>query len=383
MTENKNKEDVMVFMNGMQTGAGRMARLEVETTQNERDSLQLLMEITKAITAELELPKLLQLVMDKTRTALNADRCSVYLADYDKQELWTIVAQGMDDREIRLPLSKGLAGYVACTGETVNIKDAYHDPRFDRETDHRTGYHTVSMLALPLKNKNNVIIGVVQLLNKNIGYFTKTDTELLESVAAVAVIAIENAQLYRRAKSTIFDKVIEALSQSRYETDPIKLNHAKRVSKTAQTLAAGLGLKPEQQQVLWYASMLHDVVNVDALRELFIYEGNVPALKFWTIAETINAAKKVLGSLQTHGLARQVHAQPQGPVATSTVATLEAQIVAFCDLADTLLTHDTRKGKKDGNPLALLLSDGVARHFDRRIVQHFLCNYAEFLNEAA
>jgi putative methionine-R-sulfoxide reductase with GAF domain len=321
--------------------------------------------------------------MDKTRQVLDVDRCSVYLVDENQQELWTIVAHGMEGREIRLPLSKGLAGHVASTGEILNIRDAYRDQRFDRAVDISTGYRTTSVLSLPIKNKTGVIIGVVQVLNKRHGLFNKDDEELLGSVAAVAAIAIENAQLYRRSKNQVFDKVIESLSQSRYETDPVKLHHAQRVARAAQVLAAEMGFNPEQKKNLWYACMLHDVTKVDALRELFIYEGNIPARTFWHIAETISAAKQVLGTLAVHGLARQVHAQPQDSRPAHNTSTLTAQLVAFCDLADAVFTHDTGKGKEEKNPLALLLSETVSKHFDHRIIQHFLCNYADFLRQAA
>jgi signal transduction histidine kinase len=97
--------------------------------------------------------------------------------------------------EIRLPIGKGIAGFVAATGETINIPDAYADSRFNPEIDKTTGYRTKTILCMPMKNKDGKIIGVFQLLNKPDGTFTKEDEEFIDALSIHASIAIENAQL--------------------------------------------------------------------------------------------------------------------------------------------------------------------------------------------
>lgn len=66
----------------------------------------------------------------------------------------------------------GIAGYVAETGETLNVKDAYNDPRFNKAIDEQTGYHTKTILCMPICIRGQVI-GIVQMVNKEKGYFTK------------------------------------------------------------------------------------------------------------------------------------------------------------------------------------------------------------------
>ena len=95
-----------------------------------------------------------------------ADRCTVFLYDKEKDELWSKIALGLDSQEIRFPASKGLAGHVVKTGETINIRDAYADERFNPEIDKQTGYKTQSMLCMPIRNLDHKIIGVLQVLNK-------------------------------------------------------------------------------------------------------------------------------------------------------------------------------------------------------------------------
>jgi signal transduction histidine kinase len=97
--------------------------------------------------------------------------------------------------EIRLPIGKGLSGYVAETGETIIIPDTYADPRFNPETDKRTGYRTRNMLCMPMKNKDGKIIGVFQLMNKKHDCFDEDDVSFIDAFSAHASVAIENARL--------------------------------------------------------------------------------------------------------------------------------------------------------------------------------------------
>jgi signal transduction histidine kinase len=97
--------------------------------------------------------------------------------------------------EIRLPIGKGIAGYVAQTGETINIVDAYNDPRFNPEVDKRTGFRTRNMLCMAMKNKDGKIIGVFQLMNKKDGAFAIDDEQFIDAFSAHASVAIENARL--------------------------------------------------------------------------------------------------------------------------------------------------------------------------------------------
>src|ERR687887_427948 len=86
--------------------------------------------------------------------------------------------------ERRLPIGRGLAGHSAATGETINVPDAYADPRFDRNVDHRTGFKTVNALVVPVWGSDErTIVGVIQVLNKNHGTFERRDQMLLERIA--------------------------------------------------------------------------------------------------------------------------------------------------------------------------------------------------------
>ncbi|MBU1001850.1 MAG: GAF domain-containing protein [Proteobacteria bacterium] len=166
---------------------------QVERAREEETYLQ---ELTQAISTELHLVPLLQKIMDTSTHILQADRSTLFLNDEKTGELWSQVAQGLNQLEIRFPNSMGIAGEVFCSGETVNIPDAYADQRFNQAVDKKTGYKTDSILCSPVLNKEGKVLGVTQVLNKAGGPFNRLDERRLKSFSAQAAIAIENAKLF-------------------------------------------------------------------------------------------------------------------------------------------------------------------------------------------
>jgi putative ABC transport system ATP-binding protein len=99
---------------------------------------------------------------------LNAERSSLFLVDDGYLELK--IAEDLDKMgRIRIPLGSGIAGAVAQTGQAIRIDDAYLDPRFNRDVDKQTGYHTRSIISLPVKNQAGEVFAVAQLLNRKDG----------------------------------------------------------------------------------------------------------------------------------------------------------------------------------------------------------------------
>ena len=162
----------------------------------EQEKLRALQDIGAALGSTLDLNELLVLVLDRVSQLMDADRSTLYLLDEETGELWSKVAQGEQTQEIRLKIGEGIAGWVARHGRSLNIKDAYQDPRFDAEWDRRTGYRTRSTLCVPMKNQHGKTIGAVQVLNKETGYFTTQDEGLLAALASQAAVSIENSKLF-------------------------------------------------------------------------------------------------------------------------------------------------------------------------------------------
>jgi len=164
--------------------------------RREREKFRSIQQIARAVGSTLDLDRLLHLIVGKITELMDADRSTLYVMDEGRTMLWTKVLQADEIKEIRLQLGEGIAGWVAKTGETVNIEDAYKDERFQKEVDQRSGYRTRSILCTPMKDNQGQIIGVVQVLNKKGGVFSGEDEELLEALVSQAAIAIENSQLY-------------------------------------------------------------------------------------------------------------------------------------------------------------------------------------------
>ncbi len=117
---------------------------------------------------ELMLESVLEAVTYKAGQVLDAERVSLFLADEERGELWSKVAQSGSDKavEIRIPATTGLAGLVYRTGELLNVPDAYEHPLFNRAVDRETGFRTRSVLALPLADHRQRPFAVLMLLNK-------------------------------------------------------------------------------------------------------------------------------------------------------------------------------------------------------------------------
>jgi len=159
-----------------------------------------LLKVMKSVASVLEIDELLKKIVTSTSEVMSAERASLFLLDAKTGDLWSKVAQGMESMEIRVPVGVGIAGHVALTGETINIEDAYLDPRFNQEIDKRSGFRTRSVLCMPLRNEAGAITGVMQVLNKIGGVFTEEDERLLNALGSQISISLENSRLFEEVR---------------------------------------------------------------------------------------------------------------------------------------------------------------------------------------
>jgi Nif-specific regulatory protein len=155
-----------------------------------------LLAVSELLGREVALDDLLWTLVDRIAKAMDADRGTLYLVDRGAGELFSRAAHLPELPEIRLKLGQGIAGHVAQTGEVVNVPTTNHEARFFPGVDEKTGYKTESLLAAPMRDRCGSIIGVVQLLNKRGGTFTREDGELLAALAAQAAAAVEATTFY-------------------------------------------------------------------------------------------------------------------------------------------------------------------------------------------
>jgi serine phosphatase RsbU (regulator of sigma subunit) len=173
----------------------------VAISHNERRyalaELSSILEATKSLNSTIDLAELIHIILHLATRQTGAERGTVFLVDREKNEIWSLVGLGLEQQEIRMPMQQGLAGFVATSGETLNIEDVYKDPRFSPESDQRLGFRTRSLLCLPIRNKDGHIAGVLQLLNKKGGSFNASDEGFLHAISIHVALALENARLHR------------------------------------------------------------------------------------------------------------------------------------------------------------------------------------------
>lgn len=167
--------------------------------QHQESKFARMLDIGSALGNAFHIDDLLNIIVEKTTELMDAERSTLFLIDEDTRELWSKIIQGSVNIEIRLQLGQGVAGWVALTGKSLNIQDAYRDPRFNPKVDENTGYITRNILCQPIRNLQGEIIGVIQVLNRLAGCFTDEDENLLSAIASQAAIAIENSKLYLSA----------------------------------------------------------------------------------------------------------------------------------------------------------------------------------------
>ncbi|XP_063625843.1 dual 3',5'-cyclic-AMP and -GMP phosphodiesterase 11-like isoform X2 [Cydia splendana] len=183
------------------------------------DEKELIFELVKDICNELEVRVLCHKILQNVSILLDADRGSLFLVQGEKaaspnpqngrclvSKLFDVCSKSTPEQmehleEIRIPWGSGIVGYVAESGEPVNIPDAYKDERFNHDIDQQTGYKTRSLLCMPIKDINGEVIGVAQVINKqNDGPFTANDEKVFASYLQFCGIGLRNAQLYERSQ---------------------------------------------------------------------------------------------------------------------------------------------------------------------------------------
>lgn len=297
-------------------------------------------QIGAALSAEHDTGKLLELILTKSREITNSDAGSLYLvepAEEENAQTQVLIAEpgsGVEPqvdkaaklvhhreskKRLRFKLAQNdsvvipfrervmeisessVAGYVAKTGQAVNIEDAYHLPpdvpySINRKFDEDSGYRTKSILAVPMRNQKDEIVGVLQLINskrdfrvklENLAVVTKQvvpyverQRSIVESLASQAAVALENSQLYE-AIQRLFEGFVRAAVIAIEARDPTTSGHSFRVANLTVALAevadraetgpfADLRFTRNEMKEIRYASLLHDFGKVGVREEVLV-----------------------------------------------------------------------------------------------------------------
>lgn len=214
----------------------------VQRLEERLKKLELFERIANAISLTLDLQKLLEKVMDITKSVMGAEACSVLLLDKNTGELVFTVAlgeKGEEVKEFRIKPGQGIAGWVLEHGEPLLVPDVKTDGRFYKAVDDKTGFETRSMIAVPLYVKEK-IVGVIEVINKVSGSpFNEGDKETLATMASQIAVALDNARM------------AEDLKKSAEQIEIYSLNlEAMVLNRTSELEKANRELKAAQAQLL-------------------------------------------------------------------------------------------------------------------------------------
>lgn len=342
-----------------------------------------LIDIATALMSEHDITRLLTLIMDSVTRMLAAERSTLFIVDHNTQELWSRIAQGTGLTEIRLPLGKGIAGHVARTRERINIPDAYADPRFDQATDRRTGFRTRSILCFPLFDREDEVLGVIQVLNKQAGTFTAADEELLAALASLAAVAIENVQLAEE-RQRVFKSLVQTLAAAIDARDPATAGHSERVSYYSGRIGQALGLGADQLELLEYAALLHDVGKLGVRDAVLLKTDRLNDEEYAKMRSHSAFTREILANIHLSHDLRELpffagahHERFDGQGYPDRLAgekiPLLARIIAVADVFDALVAHDRPYKKAMPLEKALaILQEGKGKQFDPALVEVFV-----------
>lgn len=249
-------------------------------------------EIGTALSAEKDYSRLLELILTHARTITKADAGILYLLENEMLRYKIVQNQsmGINMGGGKKPISfspvplegPNVLSHVVLNGMMVNIPDVYENGPFDcsspKEFDAATGYRSTSMLLVPMKNQENDVVGVLQLLNaadavsKKVISFSGEAESFAESIASQAAVAITNAKLLQDMEN-LFEAFVEVMATAIDEKSPVTGNHIRRVANMTLELAAVMNERDsgmfadvvfddERMHVLRIASLMHDIGKV-------------------------------------------------------------------------------------------------------------------------
>ena len=394
------KEISKSYINSNSTIHQALVKKDRQRKNKEQDTslLLALSNIARTVNAEANIDKLLITIAEQTRLVLNADRCSVFLYDKAKNELWSKVALGLDSEEIRFSADKGFAGYAVKTGETIRIKDAYSDERFNSEIDKHTGYKTYNLLCMPIRNIKFEIIGAFQVLNKKNGDFTDDDEKILLAIGTNAGIAIENNLLFNiqqkmlEEQKKLFEGFIDTLAASIDARDKITLGHSNRVKLYSELICSQLGLNKEVTNIISKAAMLHDIGKIGIKDAVLQKKGTLSKEEYEHIKEHVKITYDILCKTNINSsfseiteIAASHHERYDGTgyfrQLKGEEIPLGGRILAVSDVFDAITSVRHYRDRMPMDEAINIIIEGRNKHFDGKITDAFLSLQCDLITE--
>ena len=294
------------------------------------DTLEQILEVGRALASEKELDRLLNLVLTQARRLTGADGSSIYTLDKEGKLYFRLLqnasTSSTSSAQMTLVGEYSIAGYVSRTGEVINVDDVYEIPidapyKFNPAPDRSLNYRTRSMLTLPLTNKANEVVGVLQLINRKqdpdtllttpedfeqqVLPFDESSVVVAEALAGQAGVALENSILYEEIEK-LFEGFIRASVQAIEARDPTTAGHSFRVAEFTERLSRAtdrsdlqsvraVQFSKEQLQEIRYAALLHDFGKVGVRENVLVKADKLYPHQLQLIEQRFKYARTSLG----------------------------------------------------------------------------------------
>lgn len=343
--------------------------------------LNLLVQFGALISKETNLIKLLELIASQVEKILSAQRCSIFILDEKNNELWSRITTGINNAEIRVPMGKGIAGWVAETGQSLNISDAYKSDKFNPEIDKITRFKTTSVLAVPLKNIAGKTIGVFEVINKMNGVFNSEDEGILKLISSLAAGAIENAQLYENLYQSQLETIYRLAITAEYRDQHDTAVHLRHISEYSELISKAMGLDAKTIEDIKYASPLHDIGKVAISDSILLKPAKLTPEEFEEMKKHTLYGAKILSNAKSHLLqvacriAQSHHEKYDGTgypyrLKGETIP-IEARIVSVADVFDALCMTRVYKPSWDPEKAKEYIISERGKSFDPKVVDAF------------
>lgn len=361
-----------------------------EDILNSREILETIFNTFSKISYKTQLKTVLYSMSDMVRKILQAERCTLWIADYETKEAWTEVAHGIKG-SIRIPLYKGIVGKTIKSGKSMIVNDPYSHPGFNPEVDKATGFVTKSIITIPVYDSTKKLIGVYQALNKlsSVDYsFGKNDLNYLLLAATFTGSFYESFLLNKELEKTQRE-IIYTLASTCETRSKETGNHVKRVALYSKVLAKAYGMNNDQADIIELASTTHDIGKIAIPDNVLNKPGKLTKDEFEIMKEHSQIGYEALKHskrpiLKTAAIIAWQHHEkydgsgyPKGLKGTD--IDISARIVAIADVFDAIGSDRVYKKAWPLDEVFAHMKNQSNKHFDPNLIKLFFDNMNEIL----
>ncbi|MEK6646723.1 MAG: HD domain-containing phosphohydrolase [Candidatus Firestonebacteria bacterium] len=344
-----------------------------------------LINVSKIINSTLDLSKVLSEVMEIATVMVDAETSSIFLIDKEKNELYIEVATGEAGKkvkQIRIPITEGIVGWVVKENKSILVADAQNDPRFYKRVDENSKFITKSVIAVPLKLKDRMI-GVMEVLNKmGNETFTNSDVSIIEALAHQSAIAIDNALVHKDLQE-LFLNTIKSLALAVESKDTYTGGHIERISRYSMAIVEELNLNDIDKERIHWAALFHDIGKIGVDEAILRKPGRLTEEEFnemkkhpeigANILKPVKQFNHIIPGILDHQERYDGKGYPRGIKGEE--ISLDGRIIAVADTYDAMTSdRPYRKGLPE-NIAIDELKRCAGTQFDAKIVEAFLSAY--------